>query len=178
MSEDIDAVLRELEHGIVIWRNVNYVFGTALVHSEAYTAVMVLEWLQTLNLEISLVWYSPWSLLKVLYLLSRYTPLIYWPAFYYSLWSQKDQFGSQGIGLGTCENLVRYIVCTYTIGASFTELLLTIRTWAVCECSRKMAFALFPAYVAAYAGVFTLVCLWLVKEAECEKQYFSIPPTT
>ncbi|KAJ3565385.1 hypothetical protein NP233_g7665 [Leucocoprinus birnbaumii] len=66
-------------------------------------SVMCLEWLQNLDLEILVVWNSSWSPLKVLYLLTRYSPLLCWPVFYYFL------FGSQGVNLSTCKALIRYI---------------------------------------------------------------------
>ncbi|KAJ3560255.1 hypothetical protein NP233_g10961 [Leucocoprinus birnbaumii] len=107
----IDALLQlrqELEHGVMIWRNVNYAFV-------AGTTVMVIEWLQTLNLEVKVIWDSPRSILKALYLLSRYFPLVYWPVYYYY------HFGSQGVKVHTCKVLFRYIVWAYIIATAFAE---------------------------------------------------------
>ncbi|KXN91750.1 hypothetical protein AN958_04752 [Leucoagaricus sp. SymC.cos] len=38
--------------------------------------VKILDWLLSLNLEVSLIWESRWNVLKVLYLLARYLPFV------------------------------------------------------------------------------------------------------
>ncbi|KAK0240572.1 hypothetical protein EDD85DRAFT_825785 [Armillaria nabsnona] len=42
----------------------------------ASATIMVYEWSILLEQEVSLIWYSPWSLVKVLYFLSRYSQIL------------------------------------------------------------------------------------------------------
>jgi len=45
----------------------------------AVYALQLYEWLETAPLEVNLIHYSPWSPVKVAYLLCRYYPLVLWP---------------------------------------------------------------------------------------------------
>ncbi|KAK0502844.1 hypothetical protein EDD18DRAFT_1345690 [Armillaria luteobubalina] len=42
----------------------------------ASATVMIHEWSILFNQEVSLMWNSPWNLVKVLYLISRYSPIL------------------------------------------------------------------------------------------------------
>lgn len=42
----------------------------------AASSLFVWDYLLTLGMEIELIWYSPWTIMKVLYILQRYMPFI------------------------------------------------------------------------------------------------------
>ncbi|KAI0325786.1 hypothetical protein GY45DRAFT_1329807 [Cubamyces sp. BRFM 1775] len=86
---------------------------------------LLLEIISTLEDEVRLIWPSRWSIMKVIFLLNRYSPLI-------------DSTLGLSMMLGTtnprsCDFQFHILIYTYTIGAFFSEAILIARTLALYE---------------------------------------------
>ncbi|TFK62649.1 hypothetical protein BDN72DRAFT_903058 [Pluteus cervinus] len=89
----------------------------------------------TLHLEVDLLWPSKWSLIKVLYLLQRYLPLIDTVIIVPILLFDK-------VSLDTCKIMFKGTAWSYLLGMSLSEVILIRRTLAVWGNNRKLRLAL------------------------------------
>ncbi|KAI0325788.1 hypothetical protein GY45DRAFT_1364296 [Cubamyces sp. BRFM 1775] len=88
---------------------------------------LLLEIISTLEDEIRLIWPSRWSIMKIIYLLNRYSPLI-------------DSTLSLSMALSTtdthsCDVKFHILAYTHAIGSSLAESILIVRTLALYEFS-------------------------------------------
>ncbi|KAH7925428.1 hypothetical protein BV22DRAFT_1033983 [Leucogyrophana mollusca] len=105
----------------------------------AATAILVYDYFLTVELEIKHIWPAPWSILKVLYLSTRYSPFMDTIPMMYHFFP--------GMTEHTCRIAVWFGGTLYTIGISTSELILMLRTWAVWRRSPKIAWLLGVVYV-------------------------------
>ncbi|TFK50619.1 hypothetical protein OE88DRAFT_1661133 [Heliocybe sulcata] len=101
----------------------------------ASMAVITAEWCFVIGEEVEYIWKAPWTYMKVLYLLSRYTPFLDTP---FNLLN----YLLPHISPETC--LVNYkIAATSTfIGMTISEYILIVRTHALYGMSKKMGWIL------------------------------------
>jgi len=119
--------------------------GLADYFFTAAPALMVYDYLLTVHDEIRLVWFSPWSYTKVLFLLVRYLPFI---GIYFDLHNQ--------ILLGStaheCKWMYPMLMWVTTIAMFAAILVLTIRTWAVWRRDLKVGILLAALTIGAFVA--------------------------
>ncbi|TFK63338.1 hypothetical protein BDN72DRAFT_328495 [Pluteus cervinus] len=103
----------------------------------ASSTVYLYDLFLTLGLEIDLLWSSKWTLMKVLYLIQRYLPLIDM-VITMMIW----QFG-EITDLRTCAKLLDGSSWSYLVGMTLSEIILTRRTLAVWGNTMKIRIGLF-----------------------------------
>jgi len=106
---------------------------------------MVYDYLLTIHDEIRLVWFSPWSYTKILFLLVRYLPFI---GIYFDLHNQI----LLGSTKGECEWMYPMLMWVTTIAMFAAISVLTIRTWAVWRRDMKVGGFLAALTVGAFVG--------------------------
>jgi len=103
--------------------------------------------------EGSLIWNSPWTFPKIIYLLTRY-----WSAvtliiiIYYHF--------SPDISAKDCIISSRFVTWSINFGISLSEIVLTIRTWAVWGRSRNVAIFLCIFFAAIWIPGFFIMGVW------------------
>jgi len=105
--------------------------------------VMVLDWLLTFDLEVSLIWKAKWNIGTVVYLLSRYLTFVDVALTMY------HQLGSD-LSTATCQRVFEAEACEYMIGSIIVELVLTLRTISVWSKSKRFTWGL--------SFVFAIMC--------------------
>lgn len=109
--------------------------------------VVVLDWLLTFDLEVSLVWRAKWTVMKGLYLLARYLPFVdIVLALYHHFTSNST--------VSQCQQLFTASAWTFISGVTLVELIFTFRTWAVWGGGKQFTVALAVIFCAIWAGVF------------------------
>jgi len=108
----------------------------------ASTALLIYDYFLTLPREVSLIWPSKWSLIKVLFLLTRYTPFIdAGLSLHYHFQSSPR--------VETCQLVVSLNSCLFFSGTAASQIILTMRTWAVWDRNKQLGIAL---------GIFFAMC--------------------
>ncbi|TFK63339.1 hypothetical protein BDN72DRAFT_902498 [Pluteus cervinus] len=131
----------------------------------ASSTLYLYDLLLTLDLEVDLLWPSKWTLLKMIYLLQRYLPLIDMVIVTIT-W----QFGEIS-NLHTCKALFQESNWSYLVGMTLSEIVLTYRTLAVRGNTTKLRRGLL---------LFFLVCMaplyWtMAKILSSSFTYHSLP---
>ncbi|KAF8145304.1 hypothetical protein K438DRAFT_2028821 [Mycena galopus ATCC 62051] len=94
-------------------------------------AILVFDYALTFNLEVSLIWGSKWSLPKVLFLLSRYSPVIDVPlVLYINITS--------AVSVQACSRLNAAVSWGTAFGISAAQAILIVRTYALSGCRRSV----------------------------------------
>ncbi|KAK7007875.1 hypothetical protein R3P38DRAFT_1622096 [Favolaschia claudopus] len=97
---------------------------SAFEFSVASIALLVFDYLLTLNLEITLVWPRRWSISKILFMLSRYLPFAEVPISLYYIFSVNPS-------LTACKIVNSALIIARLSGISLAEAILVLRTYAV-----------------------------------------------
>lgn len=132
----VSLLLNQLEEGIHATRRVNYC-------NVASVTIMILDWLLTFDAEVSFIWNSRWNATKVLYLVARYLPFIDTSVVMY------HQFG-YALPQSVCRLSYQYASFAFVLGIGFSELIFTLRTWAMWEKGRWLTLALFGTFSAIW----------------------------
>ncbi|KAL0946524.1 hypothetical protein HGRIS_012734 [Hohenbuehelia grisea] len=109
-------------------------------------AVLVYDHLVTLDLEVSLIWPTPWNITKSFYLLSRYSPFL----------DAINAIYHQPINnIGPKECRVSYSIAgwLFMFGICLSEVILSFRTWAVWGRDRRLTIGLPVFLFAAWAPI-------------------------
>ncbi|KZW00430.1 hypothetical protein EXIGLDRAFT_667485 [Exidia glandulosa HHB12029] len=85
-------------------------------------AVVVWDWLISLNLEYRLIWKKQWTPVKCIYLFCRYWPILFVP---YTLWVYTTNHPED-----TCKKVFQSVPLLMTFNMISAELVLLIRTYA------------------------------------------------
>ncbi|KAH8799526.1 hypothetical protein DL96DRAFT_868423 [Flagelloscypha sp. PMI_526] len=112
-------------------------------------AILIWDWSITLGIEIKYVWPSKWNLGKILFFLTRYLPFIDALA---CLSRSRVVYGNSAVYCPTQFHAETWIV---TIGTHIAELILVLRTWAICGRKRwiLIGFLAFQTAILIYNGV-------------------------
>lgn len=145
----------------------DYVSATQLVtYSDVAGATMfVYDYFLTLGMEVDLVWSSNWSLMNVLFIAQRYLPfldaavLCFLPQF------------STTIAPSHCRilGIIRGLLMVTGIGLS--ELILTLRAWAVWDRNGRLGAALSVFFCATVAASFVVMTIFLLGLEFSNKPY-------
>ncbi|KDR72731.1 hypothetical protein GALMADRAFT_252945 [Galerina marginata CBS 339.88] len=128
-------------------------YGVAFVSKGEVAAAALYLWdyLLTVGMEIELVWTSRWNVIKVLFLVQRYLPLL--DTCILTLYRDL-QPGRTGNGCTVIEMATGFM---YVGGYVVAEALLTFRVWALWERSRTLAFILPVAFAVCWAPAFVVM---------------------
>ncbi|PPR01741.1 hypothetical protein CVT24_001561 [Panaeolus cyanescens] len=98
--------------------------------------MFVYDWALTLDLEIAMVWKSNWNLMKVLFLIQRYLPFIDTVFLVLLL-----KFGL-GMDNAICKRVYAASGYLMASGTAISELILTLRVWAVWHRDKRLTILL------------------------------------
>ncbi|KAF7770656.1 hypothetical protein Agabi119p4_6630 [Agaricus bisporus var. burnettii] len=124
----ITPFIKELAKALQISRNVNYATLAGLV--TAY-----FDWLLTFDSEVRLIWNANGVKIKVLYMITRYLPLVCpFLNLYY-------RFGDATTS--ECDALYKAGGTMFAVSAIGAALIVTLRTWAIWATAKPVIYALF-----------------------------------
>ncbi|KAF9441779.1 hypothetical protein P691DRAFT_765896 [Macrolepiota fuliginosa MF-IS2] len=118
------------------------------------TAIMVLEWLLTFEMEVTLIWKAEWNVMKGIYIASRYLPFIGVPVAL--IVGLGEGFSAEG-----CMMLYKCVTWMSGIGQVTADLIFTLRTWVVWGRTRRMGLCLVVCYIAIWVVILSAVGLYL-----------------
>ncbi|KAF8073934.1 hypothetical protein FPV67DRAFT_775169 [Lyophyllum atratum] len=113
----------------------------------------VYDYLGTFPLEVTLIWRAPWKIPKVLFILTRYLPVVAFGVLLY--------YDVAHLSAEECQTCQKVVIWIFNIGICIAEMIFTIRTWAVWERGRKMGIFLAIFSLAIWASHFILMALLL-----------------
>jgi len=99
----------------------------------AAVALYIYDYFLTIEREINLIWFSSWTYTKIMYIGTRYLPMV--STFF--LVHEQLFFNTQD-----CERSFIIATCFSGVGLVFAEIILALRTWAVLNRNRKIGCAL------------------------------------
>jgi len=109
------------------------------------STMFIYDYFLTLPSEVNLVWPAPWNLMKVLFIVTRYLPFADVVVhLYYHLQSRPTA--------AACLNTFIISSWLFYAGTATSELILTLRTWAVWNRDWRLSIGL-PIFFALYLGV-------------------------
>ncbi|KAJ8075463.1 hypothetical protein PM082_019805 [Marasmius tenuissimus] len=125
-------------------------------------ALYIYDTILNLDLELGLLWASPWTFVKAMYLLQRYLPFVDSAVVWLYLQSAHEP--------GPCRDLTNVYTWSGVVGIALSEGLMTLRVWAVWGRNIYVTVALGMAYV----GCFTVAGFYAWKFLE-GIQYSDLP---
>ncbi|KAF8995948.1 hypothetical protein BDQ17DRAFT_1545011 [Cyathus striatus] len=137
-SKTFQMAVIALEHTQIV----NYLRASTL-------AVLVYEYLLTFDLEVNFVWKRDWSIVKILFILTRYLP------FFDATIILALQFLPHA-SAAKCKMLYTAIAFL-SIGLFIAEAVLTLRTWAVCGGQKRLGILLAIFSMGIFSGHTVLV---------------------
>ncbi|GJE93504.1 hypothetical protein PsYK624_096630 [Phanerochaete sordida] len=132
-----------------LWDNclTNYVYVISCT-------AMTYDFLLTVDREVMLVWLSPWSAVKVLFLVNRYTPFLSAAILLYPMIAP-------AISEKECLFVQDSTAWLKTVGMLVAEVILVIRTWAVYERQGSVGIGLTAWTTVIWVGCMTSVGIFL-----------------
>ncbi|KDR65879.1 hypothetical protein GALMADRAFT_1217888 [Galerina marginata CBS 339.88] len=113
----------------------------------AASTVIIYDIILTLETECALVWRADWNFIKALYIFQRYLPLI--DTVYLTLMYQMEG----GLSKSHCRNLYYGAGWLMAAGFASSELILTLRAWAVWNRNRRLTIILPILWVIVWSPV-------------------------
>lgn len=135
---------------------VEYVGAMRLVtyFNVSAAAMLVYDYFLTLGMEVDLVWLSAWGPMKVLFIVQRYLPFI--DAATFSLINQL----LTTINPSVCKKIANAQAVLSVTGCILSELILTLRVWAVWKRSKFLGIALSILLLATAAACYVFTGLF------------------
>ncbi|CAA7268577.1 unnamed protein product [Cyclocybe aegerita] len=133
----------------------------------AACTVFIWDYLLTLGMEVEYVWPGRWTIIKAVYLLQRYLPFID------TLWIALHVLFGTNLSPTMCSRLNaagRSLMC---LGLASSELILTLRAWAVWDRNRDLGIILQILFAACFLPTAPILYVFL-KSVE----YIDLPPPT
>ncbi|KAF9458129.1 hypothetical protein BDZ94DRAFT_1313579 [Collybia nuda] len=119
----------------------------------ACLALYTYDYSCTIIPEISLIWNSPWSIPKGLYIVAKYLPFFTLGVLlYYKVFPSDPE---------ACMAAEKFVDWTINASMCIAEFIFTIRTWAVWGRSPKIAILLAACSVALWVPGFVFMSLWV-----------------
>ncbi|KAF8134204.1 hypothetical protein K438DRAFT_1883440 [Mycena galopus ATCC 62051] len=122
-------------------------------------AILVFDYALTFNLEVSLIWGSKWSLPKVLFLLSRYSPVIDVPLACSRLNAANVYFRKGGTAFGI----------------SGAQAILIVRTYALSGCRRSVGIVFTSIWAVGLSATIVLVAFYVRSTVHTPSPFQGIP---
>lgn len=122
----------------------------------AALALLVVDYLGTLEMEVANMWPAKWSVAKVLFFLSRYSALLDVPlAIYYHT--------ALGLPVRTCRILFSVESSSLLVGVALSEAILFLRVYALSGRNRKFLWVLLFQFFAVHIAEFIIFGNFLTK---------------
>ncbi|KAF5347733.1 hypothetical protein D9756_010232 [Leucocoprinus leucothites] len=134
----------------------------------ASLTVLTYDWALNLGLEISLVWQSRTSMIKFLYLITRY--LAFGDV---TLWVYEQV--AEGLTADNCAVLFSALGWMFTTGFVVGELLLVMRTWAVWGRDRRLGFVILAYYIGMVVAIYVNMGLFIKSVGFIDNVYHGVP---
>ncbi|KAF5348772.1 hypothetical protein D9756_009740 [Leucocoprinus leucothites] len=131
----------------------------------AAAAFFIYDYLLTLNLEVQLIWESPWSIPKALFLLNRYLPFLEFILNYF-----RDNVGGMA---PYCYFLLHVITWLYIAGIFLSEIILTLRVLAIWRMKTPLIIGSIILNIVDFAIIGTVAELTIHP-----LRFFDLPPFT
>jgi len=132
-------------------------FGRSRIKTEmrlAATSLLVYDYFLTLDSEVTLMWSSKLSLMKILYFYTRYSAFIDVPlVLYYQV--------KTDISAVDCKRIYLSASWLVVVGIIVAEVILMIRTWALWQRGKRMAVALVTLSIIAIVAAGVIEGLYL-----------------
>ncbi|KIM38603.1 hypothetical protein M413DRAFT_239609 [Hebeloma cylindrosporum] len=116
----------------------------------AAATVYLWDYILTFQLERELIWTSKWNFIKILFIVQRYLPL-----FDTAFLTLYHQF-KRNAGVEICHTLYNAQAWSWLIGTLASELLLTLRAWAVWHRPRVLTIVLPILFTGVFVSCFVL----------------------
>ncbi|TFK22822.1 hypothetical protein FA15DRAFT_757746 [Coprinopsis marcescibilis] len=117
-------------------------------------AVFLYDYILSLHYEVEHIWKAKWNSVKFFFLLSRYLPFLEFSLLAtYVLMDGSDP--------ERCKIRYQSIAWLHCLGLAVTEILLTVRTWAVWEKSTRVGIFLIAFYIACWGPIVALSYFYL-----------------
>ncbi|KAH9485512.1 hypothetical protein JR316_0002420 [Psilocybe cubensis] len=116
----------------------------------AAAALFVWDYFITIGMEVDLVWTSRWNSIKVLFLIQRYLPFI--DTCILTLYRDLVPRGHD-----ECTSFQKATGFLYITGFAVSELLLTMRVWAVWNRSKALGYLLPMAFIAVWVPAYVFM---------------------
>ncbi|KAJ6568805.1 hypothetical protein B0H19DRAFT_1373275 [Mycena capillaripes] len=129
----------------------------------ASVAILFFDYLLTLNLEVTLVWPSRWSISKVLFVLSRYLPFLEIPFILYYIFARNPS-------LTHCRIINSTVIIARLIGIALAEAILVVRTYALSGKERRI-LGIFGTVFAIGASISVLTLSTFIQGSK-----YDVPP--
>ncbi|KAJ3482312.1 hypothetical protein NLI96_g7065 [Meripilus lineatus] len=129
------------------------------LRAETYTdaaaaALLIWDYFLTFDLEVSLMWPSEWSIIKILFFLTRYLPFFdVTLVMYYQI--------KPNITEETCRRTYEPAGWLIVIGIIIAEIILVVRTWAIWGRGKRIGYALLAASILAVVPVLVIENIFL-----------------
>ncbi|KAF8131253.1 hypothetical protein K438DRAFT_2032055 [Mycena galopus ATCC 62051] len=118
-------------------------------------AILVFDYALTFNLEVSLIWGSKWSLPKVLFLLSRYSPVIDVPLVLYITMTPA------AVSMQACSRLNAAVAWGTAFGISAAQAILIVRTYALSGCRRSVGIVFTSMWAVGLSATIVLAAFYV-----------------
>lgn len=112
------------------------------------------EYLCTISFEIRFIWFTPWNVTKFLFLSTRYNQFLLIGALLH------QSYSPYRLTRGDCFRNEQFVIIILNVGMLLTEIIFTLRTWAVWGRSRKSGFLLLMFFMILLVPCFTLTAFW------------------
>ncbi|KAF8639307.1 hypothetical protein AX17_001588, partial [Amanita inopinata Kibby_2008] len=119
----------------------------------ASNTLFIYDFLLTFGQEVSLIWWSKWSIVKVLFLLSRYMPFVDIIVVTY------HQFGT--LSISQCNIAYQINGWMFVIGMALSEVILTIRTWIIWNKDKRLTYGLPVFFCLTWAAGFVVMSIFI-----------------
>lgn len=120
----------------------------------ASAALFVTEYLQTFDLEVSLVWGREWTLVKALYAISRYIPFAYLPVALFVGLQDSPTVSRCTSSFATSSILI-------VTGMMVAEAIMFIRVYALSGHIKVLAAWLLLQFIAVHAAIYAIFALFV-----------------
>ncbi|PPR00253.1 hypothetical protein CVT24_005021 [Panaeolus cyanescens] len=118
-------------------------------------SVLIYDWFLTFEMEVALVWKSNWNFMKVLFLLQRYMPFA--DTVFLILYLK---FGP-GLGVVSCKRFYAASGYMMATGTALSELILTLRVWAVWHRDPRLTIFLPLVYLGCWIPIMYFMYVFL-----------------
>ncbi|KAF8726106.1 hypothetical protein AX14_008059 [Amanita brunnescens Koide BX004] len=125
--------------------------------------MLVYDYLLTLDLEVAYVWGSKWSFVKVLYLLVRYMPFVSMSVVF--------MLDVPGSSVEDCVSIMRVYATMLVFDAGLGEIILTLRTWAICGRRFRLGIAFLIFFLIKTCVAYVILVFWWIT-----LRYAVLPP--
>jgi len=119
----------------------------------AACTLFIWDYILTIGMEVDLVWRSKWNFMKALYLFQRYSPFID------TVWLVLYRQMAGNLTRTACRNIFYASSELFVFGLAASEMILTLRTWAVWNRNRRLTVILPILYVLVWGS-----CLVIMSE--------------